>query len=70
LFLEEGLSIEEIPTLTNLDELEELIDKANLDRITASEIKKRVDHLRKETINHARIFSKDIKLVTKSKNEF
>ena len=70
LLLEEGLSIEEIPTLTNLNELEELIDKANLDRITASEIKKRVSHLKKETINHAKIFSKDIKLVAKSKNEF
>ena len=70
LLLEEGLSIEEIPTLTNLDELEELIDKSNLDRITASEIKKRVGYLKKETINHAKIFSKGIKLVVKSKNEF
>jgi len=30
LLLEEGLSIEEIPTLTNLDELEELIKRKSL----------------------------------------
>lgn len=70
LLLDEGLSIEEIPTLTNLYELQSLIDSASFDKATALKIKKKINHLRKETINHARIFSRDIKLITKSKNEF
>ena len=59
--LSEGLTIEEIPTISNLEEIKELVAKSNL----SPDIKKRLDKniaiLLRDTITHSKAFSKLIK---------
>ncbi len=66
LLLEEGVSIEEVPTLINLDELEELIDWLQFDPSFKKELMKGIRHLKKETIQHSRFFNELAKYVLKS----
>jgi len=70
LILNEGLSVEELPTLTNLDEIEELIDRLDFDKTMRSKLAKGISKLKIDTLIHARIFSKDLKLVAKSKDGY
>ena len=57
----EGLSMEEIPTISNLEELKEIINTANLDNAVKIKMTKKINHLIKDTINHANIFINLIK---------
>jgi hypothetical protein len=66
-FLNEGLSVEEIPTITNIKEIEEIIKKVNFDEKTSKKLNEGLQHLEKETINHANAFSSMIKTATKMK---
>ncbi len=65
--LNEGLSVEEIPTITNLEEIEKMVKEANFDSETNEKIMKGIKHLEKETIGHARAFSRMIKIATRMK---
>jgi len=65
--LNEGLSVEELPTITNLKEIEVLIEKMNFNPKTKEEIMKGIKHLEKETIGHAEAFSHMIKMAAGKK---
>jgi dihydroorotate dehydrogenase len=65
--LTEGLTSEEIPTITNLKEVEEIINRANFNSETSDKLKKRLKQLERETIWHANAFSKMIKIESKIK---
>lgn len=70
LILDEGLSIEELPTLTNLDDIAELVDGLDFDKATRSKLAKGINKLKRDTLNHAKILSKDLKRVAKSKDGY
>ena len=70
LILNEGLSIEELPTLTNLDDIVELVDSLDFDKATRSKLVKSMNKLKRDTLNHARILSKDLKRVAKEKDGY
>jgi len=71
LFLEEGLTIEEVPLLTLLDEINDLIKNYSYDAATKKEFKQGINLLKKETIDHSRLFTELLSKVTKSdKNEY
>jgi len=65
--LNEGLSVEEIPTITNLKEIEELIKKLNFDAETNKKLNEKLQLLERETIGHANAFSSMIKITAKEK---
>ena len=55
--LNEGLSLEEIPTISNLEELKGLIEQSNLDNSIKLNLNKRLNCLIKDTLNHAKIIT-------------
>ena len=57
----EGLSMEEIPTISNLEELKEIINTANLDNAVKIKMTKKINHLIKDTLWHAKVFINLIK---------
>lgn len=59
--LNEGLSVEEIPTISNLEELKELVENSNLDSDIKKKIHKNIDQLIKDTIWHSKAFSSMIR---------
>ena len=71
LFLEEGLTIEEVPLLTLLDEIDGLIENYNYDAATKKYLKQGIGLLKRETIEHSKLFTELLSAVTKSdKNEY
>lgn len=69
LLLSEGLSIEEIPNLTNLDELEDLIEKIDFDAATKGKLTGWIKYLKKDTVKHSKSFTEMIRSVAKSKKD-
>lgn len=67
LMLEEGLSLEEIPILNKLEEVEDLINQTGFDNEIEKKLKQITKHLKKETIEHSRIFSNLIKDAVKTR---
>ncbi|VVB82920.1 Uncharacterised protein [uncultured archaeon] len=65
--LNEGLSVEEIPTITNLKEIEEVVKKFNFDAETSKKLNEKIQRLEKETIGHANAFSSMIKITAQEK---
>lgn len=65
--LDEGLSVEEIPTITNLREIEEVIKKIKFDSETNEKLAKGIQKMESETIGHANAFSFMIKTAAKMK---
>ena len=55
--LEEGISMEEVPTLTNIGEMIEILDRVEMDDEVRQELVKRLKHLRRETIRHSATFN-------------
>ncbi len=71
LFLEEGMTIEEIPMLELIDEILELVKQSNFDNASKKRIETGMAILKSETINHSHLFVESLKSVTKSaKNEY
>lgn len=65
--LEEGQSIEEVPTLGHLSMVEELIEKINFGEPVKKKLMAKINHLKKETLEHSRFFSKEIIKILKKK---
>lgn len=59
--LNEGLSVEEIPTISNLEELKELIESSNIDAEIKKRFHKNIEQLIKDTIWHSKAFSNMIR---------
>ena len=53
----EGLSLEEIPTISNLEDIKGIVESSNLDIKLRNKIIKNINHLIKDTIRHAEIFT-------------
>ena len=71
LFLEEGLTIEEVPLLTVLDEINDIIEKSNYGDAIKKELKQGINQMKRETINHSKLFTELLSSATKSdKNEY
>ena len=59
--LSESLSIEEIPMISNLEELRGLVNNSSLDSSAKAKMLKHMGHLIKDTLQHARIITGLIK---------
>ena len=59
--LSESLSIEEIPMISNLEELRGLVNNSSLDDSAKAKMLKHIGHLIKDTLQHARIITGLIK---------
>lgn len=71
LMLDEGLTTEEVPTMVNLMEVEELINNIDITKEVKTKLKESINVLKKQTINHSKLYSDMIKSVLKSdKNEY
>ena len=61
--LTEGLSVEEISTVSNLEELRTLIEGSDLDDRAKKKMLRNLEHLLNETIEHSRTFTELIREV-------
>ncbi|PIZ50910.1 hypothetical protein COY27_05500 [Candidatus Woesearchaeota archaeon CG_4_10_14_0_2_um_filter_33_13] len=68
ILFEEAVSLEDIPNMTNIAELEELIDKAKFDKKTETELKNRLKLLRTESVEHSKAFSGLVKYALKKED--
>ena len=59
--LSESLSVEEIPVISNLEELKAIVDNSNISGLAKAKMLKHIDHLIKDTLQHARIITRLIK---------
>jgi len=59
--LSESLSIEEIPMISNLEELRGLVNNSSLDDYAKAKMLKHIGHLIKDTLQHARIITRLMK---------
>lgn len=66
--LEEGLSLEEISTISNLEELKDAVDKSNIDSNVKKELIKRINILVKDTLSNAKTFAGLINYTENAKN--
>ncbi len=59
--LSESLSVEEIPMISNLEELRDMVNSSNLDSSVKAGMIKRIEHLIKDTLLHGKIIAKLIR---------
>lgn len=59
--LNEGLSVEEIPMISNLVELKYIVPNSNLDDSVKKKMMENINYLIKDTLKHARTFSDLVK---------
>lgn len=57
----EGLSIEELPTISNLEELRNIVESSDMDKTVKEELLRKLNHLIKDTLRHASTFTELIK---------
>lgn len=55
--LNEGLSVEEIPMISDLVELKDMVLNSNLDESVKEKMMEHINYLIKDTLWHAKIFS-------------
>ena len=71
LLIEEALSIEEVPLLVLIDEIETMFENSDFEKETKNRLLGLSNSLKRETIEHARSFNGLIKYIIESgKNEF
>jgi len=70
-FLVEALTIEEVPALTKLAQVESLISQSDLDEEVKCKVFDSIRVLRQESVEHSKVFSDLLTMVLKSdKNEY
>ena len=55
--LEEGISFEEVPTLTNLKKMEELVVNSDMEEKVKDKFLKRIKEIRSDSIKHSSVFN-------------
>lgn len=56
--LEEGISLEEIPTLTNVEKMLKLIEKSSMEEDTKQKLVEKVEKIREDSVRHSKIFNR------------
>jgi len=56
--LEEGISMEEIPTLTNLKKMKEILHSTSMDEDVKRKLLKKIRKIQSDSIKHSSIFNK------------
>lgn len=67
--LTEGLSLEEIPTLVNFCEIEDLVSNADFDKELKEEVSEKLEAFRDETSTHAKYFARMMKYVGETEKD-
>ena len=71
LMLDEGVTTEEVPTLTNLGDITELVTNSDIDKKTKNKIMDGIKVMRTQTIFHSNEFSRMMRETIRSeKNEY
>jgi hypothetical protein len=69
--LEQGLSFEEIPNFSNINDLENLVDESDLDKEIKLKVRKKLLKLKTESANHSKMINELMIYLLRSKaNEF
>lgn len=55
--IEEGISFEEIPTLTNIRRMREILENTDMDGDTKEKLVGKLDKIRSDTIRHSAVFN-------------